>query len=243
MDGDDEQDDATGHGEGSRREMQQIRQDLAEDEQDDTHDSRGRQHLPADAPLRLYVHAGRYLDERHQCDLRTDADQQEQERFDDEVSVDRARQNCSPPSPSEPRRSRRRFRRRSELRRRHNCRGSGHRGPVARNPSARHFAASVIARCSPLDVATVRGERPDDRHRHRDDDNAPHGVVRQPREGGDGTDQGQDDADGASPDRPAEQADPGERRPGCRGAGESIPRSWYRTGRRIPCRRRRSCRR
>src|SRR6476469_7782115 len=60
------------------------------------------------------------------------------------------------------------------------------------------------------DVTPVRGEGPDDEEVEHDDDHGPDGVVGQPGEVHQDADRGDDDAQGAGPDRAGEQADAGE---------------------------------
>src|SRR6185312_11563354 len=62
----------------------------------------------------------------------------------------------------------------------------------------------------PLDVATVRGERPDHGDRDHDDRDAPDRVPREPRERTDPTDDREDHADRARPHRAGEDPEPGE---------------------------------
>jgi hypothetical protein len=69
--------------------MQQPGQQASEDQQEHRDNGGGGQHLAQDPALDCLRHGRGCLQERHQRDLRTDPDQQQQERIDDECSVQR----------------------------------------------------------------------------------------------------------------------------------------------------------
>src|ERR671913_888504 len=60
------------------------------------------------------------------------------------------------------------------------------------------------------EVATVEGHRPDDGDVEGDDEDAPHGVMRQPGEARHHADRGHDHGNGPGPERSAEQRETGE---------------------------------
>jgi hypothetical protein len=97
-DRDDEQDDPARDAQRARREVQQPGQHAAEDEQEDGDRGGGGQHLAQDAALGHLGHPGGHLEERHQRDLGSDSDQEQQERVDDEGDVQRLEFHSGCPS-------------------------------------------------------------------------------------------------------------------------------------------------
>jgi hypothetical protein len=88
-DRDDQQDDAASDAQGARREVQQPGEQAAENqEQRGDHGGSG-QHFAQDPPLGVFGHIRGHIKERHERDLGSDADQEQQERVDDEGSVER----------------------------------------------------------------------------------------------------------------------------------------------------------
>jgi hypothetical protein len=69
--------------------VQQPGQEFAQPDEDQGHHPRGGEHLADHDGLGVAVDAGRDLQKRHQRELRPDADQQQQERVDHQVDVDR----------------------------------------------------------------------------------------------------------------------------------------------------------
>jgi hypothetical protein len=69
--------------------MQQPGQQAAEDQQERGDNGGGGQHLAQDPALDCLWHGCGRLQERHQRNLGSDSDQQQQERIDDEGGVQR----------------------------------------------------------------------------------------------------------------------------------------------------------
>jgi len=88
-DRDEQQDDAARDAQRTRREVQQPGQQATED-QPERGDTGGRgQHLAQDTALGGLRHAGGRVQEWHQRDLGSDADQEQQESVDDEGGIQR----------------------------------------------------------------------------------------------------------------------------------------------------------
>src|ERR1700730_2055712 len=93
-DGDDQQDDPAGHAQRTRGEMEQPGQEPTQDQQKDGHGGRGHEHLPHDAGFGGRRHVGGHLEKRHQSDLGSDADQEQEENVDHPGRVYRLQLHC-----------------------------------------------------------------------------------------------------------------------------------------------------
>ena len=88
LDREERQDNSTGDRNRTASDMQQPHQQSASGKKDQSRDDRRQNHLATYPGLRLGVELLGHFQKWHQCDLRSHADQQEQEKLCHETGID-----------------------------------------------------------------------------------------------------------------------------------------------------------
>ncbi len=87
-DGQDRQDDPAGNRNGTAADVEEPHQQRSECEQDERGNDRRHNHPPADGALRLRVEMLGFFEERHEGDLGSHADKQEQKELRHQFKID-----------------------------------------------------------------------------------------------------------------------------------------------------------